>query len=387
MRLQLLVSHAYRTVPYYRGLMKQAGIKPADLRAIGDLRHLPVTTKRDLRDAGHDACISSKYRSRRLHLQSTSGSSGMPFKVYREVDAELRRTGFFLRALASAGYRVGNGLLMVVEPPDRQPPAWTRWRKLSFAEPAERLVEEMNRHRPKIVFGYVSPLRQLAILVSQGVSIHRPQAVVTVSEALDDTTRRQLEDTLKTKVFEIYGNVECGVIAWECPTHDGLHVAEDLVIVEQLPGADENSWRVVVTNLNVFAMPFLRYDTGDLAVNPPSGSCPCGRRLGRIGRLSGREMDGIDHVDGSFVPPFSITDFLDNISSISRFQVVQDRIGQIRVRLEQTEPPDEETANRIRNGMRSIIGAETKVTIEALPTLEPPPGNKFRIVENRSPRR
>ena len=117
--LRLVVDHAYRTVPYYRDLMRAAGLGPADIRCVQDLRHLPVTTKHGLRDAGYEACVSSAYRGQRLHMQSTSGSSGMPFQVYREPANERRRTGFLLRALGTAGYRLGDPLLLVVEPAER----------------------------------------------------------------------------------------------------------------------------------------------------------------------------------------------------------------------------------------------------------------------------
>ena len=121
--LRLVVEHAYRTVPYYRDLMRAAGLGPADIRCVQDLRHLPVTTKHGLRDAGYEACVSSAYRGQRLHMQSTSGSSGMPFQVYREPANERRRTGFLLRALATAGYRLGTRCCLWSNLPNGRRPA------------------------------------------------------------------------------------------------------------------------------------------------------------------------------------------------------------------------------------------------------------------------
>jgi phenylacetate-CoA ligase len=383
-KLRVLVEHAFRTVPYYRDLMRDAGLRPSDISHVADLRHIPLTTKQDLRDAGHEACVSSAYRGQQLHVQSTSGSSGIPFKAYREHAAERRRTGFLLRALATAGYRLGDPLLLVVEPAERPPPAWTRWRKLGFDQPAGRLLAELNGHRPTVVLGYVSPLRQLAKLARRtGALAHRPKAVVTVSEGLDPETRRLVAETLGAEVFEIYGSVECGVIAWECPAHAGLHVAEDSVVVELLRGAHEHSSRVVVTNLNVLAMPFLRYDTGDLAAAPPEGACACGRGFARIGRVSGREMDGLRRADGSFVPPFSLTNVVGAVPGVRRYQIVQDEIGLVRVRLEQAAAPSAEVARSIEQGIKDVVGEGTRVVVETVATLEPPPGRKFRIVENR----
>ena len=97
----------------------------------------------------------------------------------------------------------------MVEPAERPPPGWTRWRKLGFDQPPDRLLTELNCHKPTVVFGYTSPLRQLAKLIRRkGVRAHRPRAVVTVSEGLDSETRRLIADTLGAEVFEIYGSVE-----------------------------------------------------------------------------------------------------------------------------------------------------------------------------------
>jgi phenylacetate-CoA ligase len=383
-KLRILVEHAFGTVPYYRALMDSAGLQPQDIRSVADLRHIPITTKQALRDAGYDACISSTYRGQQLHMQSTSGSSGIPFKAYREPAAERQRTGFLLRALAAAGYRLADPLLLVVEPADRPPPGWTRWRKLGFDQPADRLLAELNDHRPTVVFGYVSPIRQMAKLIRDTAApAHRPKAVVTVSEGLDPESRTLIAETFGAAVFEIYGSAECGVMGWECSAHVGLHVAEDSVVVELLEGASDHSSRVIVTNLNVLAMPFLRYDTGDLAAAPPAGACTCGCGFARIGQLSGRETDGLQRTDGSFVPPFSLTNVIGGVPGIRRYQIVQDDVGLIRVRLEQTAGLSEETASRIEKGIKDVVRDDIRVVIETVATLEPPPGRKFRIVENR----
>ena len=113
-RLRALLDHTYRTVPYYRALLSAAMSDPATSERRpppGVAGYLPVTTKQDLRDAGYDVCISNVFDRASLHLQDTSGSSGRPFKVYRERNAERLRSGYLLRALVAAGFRLGDRLL------------------------------------------------------------------------------------------------------------------------------------------------------------------------------------------------------------------------------------------------------------------------------------
>ncbi len=237
---------------------------------------------------------------------------------------------------------------------------------------------------PRSSIGYVSALRQLARHVREtGAAAHRPRSVVTVSESLDPATRTLLAESFRAPVFDIYGSVEFGVIAWECERHDGYHVAEDSVLVETLPEGEDGLYRLVITNLNVRAMPLIRYDLGDFATRGPVGPCPCGRTFGRLGSIQGRVLDSVERPDGGYVPPFSLTTAISEAPGIRRFQIVQEDLDLIRVRLERTSPPEGDLVAHIRDQVRAIVDDRVRVVVEATASLEPPPGVKFRVVENR----
>ncbi len=383
-KLRALVRHAYQTVPDYRARCKAAGVGPDDIRSLADLPRLPIMTKAELQAVPEADRLSSAFRRDALLSMVTSGSTGRPFTTFRELPAEHQRNGFFLRALAAAGYRLGDRLMLVVERPQRPGTTWTCWRKLTFYEPPERLLEELNRHRPAILYGYVSVLRQLARHIrATGTPAHRPRSVVTVSESLDPATRALLVESFRAPVFDVYGSVEFGVIAWECATHDGYHMAEDSVLVETLPAGADGLCRLVITNLNVRAMPLIRYDLGDFASPGPAGPCPCGRTFGRLGWIQGRMTDSVHRRDGGHVPPFSLTTAISEIPGIRRFQIVQEDLDLIRVRLERTSPPEGELVDHISGQVRAIVDDRVQVMVEATASLEPPPGVKFRVVENR----
>ena len=103
-------------------------------------------------------------------------------------------------------------------------------------------------------------------------------------------------------------------------------------------------------------------------------------------RVSGREMDDLRRADGSFVPPFSLTNTVGAIPGIRRYQIVQDETGLLRVRLEQATAPSPEVSSRIEKGIREVVNEGTQIVVENVTTLEPSPGQKFRIVENRTRR-
>ena len=87
--------------------------------------------------------------------------------------------------------------------------------------------------------------------------------------------------------------------------------------------------RLLLTNLHNEAMPLIRYDQADLAVVGDGAPCACGRRFRRLEAIQGRVMDSILRPDGSHIPPFSVTSVVREIPGVRRFQIVQERPGQL----------------------------------------------------------
>ena len=383
-RLRELVRHACATVPFYRRLYAQERVEPAAIHSLGDLEHLPVITKAQMQAEREDDLLSDTRRKDALVTAITSGSAGRPFRTYRDLALEQRRAGYLLRALATAGYRLGDRLLMVVESAERPGTGWTRWRKLTFHDRPDFVLAEINRLRPKVLYGYVSALRQVARLARErGQAVHRPDSVVTVSETLDQDTRQELATAFGAPVFDIYGSIEMGVIAWECGVRPGFHLAEDSMIAETLPAV--GGARLVLTNLHNMAMPLIRYDQADLT-ELDHAACPCGRRFRRLTAVQGRVMDAIVRPDGSQVSPFLVTTAVRGAPGVRRFQIVQDRPGALTARIESAAPLTAPTIAGIEAALGQALGPGTAVTCEQVATLEPPPGVKFRLIESRIPR-
>ncbi len=300
-KLVRLVRHAYATVPYYKNLFDQAGVSPAAIATLDDLQRLPLTTKLTLSQHDPDELISSRFKRADLEHDSSSGSSGTPFSVYLDKHYVLNRNLRFLRGLMAAGYRPGDRLLLITDRHGGKGKPWLRWEKFSPEDSAERLLKRIDARRPAVLYGSGTPLRQLAEkILETGHVISSLKSVVWTAETLDEKTRRLLERAFAAKVFDFYGLTEMGLVAWECPAHAGYHVSDDSIIVEYLPlsGAEGSSrpagpHRMVMTNLNLYSMPLIRYDSGDVGVAQPTERCRCGRGLSRLDRVEGRVVDTI----------------------------------------------------------------------------------------------
>ncbi len=387
-KLRTLVAHAYESVPYYRALFDGAGVDPASMRTPEDLSRIPVSTKKELQAAGLTATTSSALRPEALASETTSGSTGRPFTLRFDRRWKSLQRGLFLRALATAGYRPGQRVMMLTGPEDKRLPAWSGWRHVSFDTPPAAVLEEMTRFRPHVLYGWVTPLRALANQLAHSTATgHAPRAVVTTAEGLDHSTRQTLRSAFRADVFDVYGLTEMGVVAWECASHDGYHLAEDASIVEFLPLAQGDSGcRLIMTNLEQRAMPLIRYDPGDLGVAGPSEPCSCGRKFARLSRVDGRAVDCLRLDDGRIVSPYTITLALEGVTGLDRYQVVQDRLDELNVRFESSRPADPAIAVAAVRAIRSVVGERMKVEAHREASLDPGAGRKFRVVDCRLPR-
>jgi len=375
-------------VPFYRDRWDAAGIGPESIRSLDDLARIPIVSKREMQAAGPEAITSTAFDAASLVEARTSGSSGRPFTIRFDARWLSVRRALFGRALMAAGYRPGRRLLMLTGGDKRQPPAWYRWRYASYKEEPARLLDELERFRPFAVYGWVTPLRELARHAREaGWQAHRPFVIVTTAETLDEATRRLLSETFGARVFELYGLTEMGTAASPCPSAGGFHLAEDVCLTEFPDEPTKgDAAPIVMTNLELYATPFIRFDTGDLAV-PVSGDsverCACGRSLARIERIEGRLVDSVRLDSGRVISPFQLTIELEKIPGIERYQIIQEDVNRFTVRYEGSELGSDERERAARRALVRVVGPRCEVRTERHENLDPPPGRKFRVVESR----
>jgi phenylacetate-CoA ligase len=379
-KLRRVVSHAWDNVPYYRRLFDGAGIGPDSIRSVDDLVRLPVTTRKDLLEAGEDA-FSRSYPRRELVSHRTTGSTGEPMTMYFDRHFERVRSLAFLRALLAAGYRPGQRLLMMKAGRAERSPWWTRWDNVSFDEAPESIARRLEETRTAMLYGWVTPIREVATYVRDaGIRLPGLRAIVTTAEALDEPTRALLAEAFEAEVFNFYGLTEMGTVAWECSRHDGLHLSEDIVFAETSPGAtDDDDQAMIMTNLELTAMPLIRYQTGDLAISLDTRACPCGRGFHRIRQVSGRMVDCLRLPNGRMLSPYRVTLALETVPRLSRYQVVQERPDRLVMRYEGAET----CRDAARQALAELVGSDVQIEIRREDSIRPEPGRKFRVVASR----
>ena len=373
-KLRRVVSHAYEQVPFYRKRFEEAGLHPSQIQGLQDLDRIPITTKADLRAAGERARVRESLPLERCRRAYTSGSSGEPFAVLLDRRDLARRNAQHFRSMLSIG--VGPRERLVHVGPIRWPAKrWTHrlgiWPReyVSPAWPPTRQLEELRRFAPDVL--WTAPTRLRALWEAAGRdfrNLGQPRAVILGAECLDPAMTREMREQWGVEIFNFYGSVEFGRIARECTAHEGLHVDADLLHLELLPTqvteGDQSLASTVVTQLEVNAMPLLRYDLGDLASWLTDEPCTCGSHFPRIQPPRGRNHRVVLLPSGRTLSSSIFSFLLREFTVLRRYRVVQETPGLFRILIDPLPGAGAPPLAEIEGRVLEALGEDVEVVCE-----------------------
>ena len=388
-RLQLLVSHAYNHVPFYRRRLDEAGIRAANVTSIEDLAALPPLTKDDIREHVHFDLLAENAHLPDLYQVRTSGSTGAPLLCYVDRTQLELRWASTLRSQEWTGYRFGDRTVRLWHQTigmNRTQIAKERldaWLSRRLFIPAFRMtsknlddiVGQIVRHAPTMIDGYAESFNLLAQFLDRH-PIHCPslKGLMSSAQTLSNGSRRIIERSFQCGVFDKYGAREFSGIAYECDRHSGYHVVAESYIVEIIkngrPAKPGEVGEVLVTDLNNRCMPFLRYRLGDLAKPAASSTCSCGRGLPLIGEIMGRTQSIVIGTEGQFLPGAFFAHLLKDYDyAIKQFQVYQERFGAIELRIVKGGRFSQGVLDQILGQLHDYLGRDLVIDVEFVDSL------------------
>lgn len=395
--LQKIVHHAYNTVPYYRRVFDERKLKPADIQSVGDLRKLPILTKEDVRKHC-DEMVSRDFDRRGLVFAHTSGTSGKSLQFYAEQRAIQFRWALWWRHKRrfdiefDAPYATFTGL-MAVPPSQAHPPYWREdWpmRQTVFTmhhivpSKVEDIVARLNRGGFEYYSGYPSILYVLADLIQErGLKITAPPKIIfTGAENLYENQRQFISAVFGCPVTDQYGFSEgCGN-ASRC-REDLFHEDFEYGILEcenprQLD-ADTRQGRIIATGFGSRAMPFLRYDVGDIGTWIRKG-CACGRKSIVLTAIEGRVEDYVVTPEGRRILRFDYV--FKDAGNVKEAQVVQRQLGSICLRIVRRPSYSSADEELLRREIAFRVSPRLAVAFEYVDEIEREPNGKFRAVRS-----
>jgi len=204
--------------------------------------------------------------------------------------------------------------------------------RIPIGLPLPMIVAAMNGIDGDGLATYPSMLSALVSEARAGALRIRPRRIVTMAEPLFDEIREAAEQTWEAPVANMWGTSEAGIVGIGCFVERGMHLADDLVIVEAVdahgravpPGMP--SAKVFLTNLANVLQPLIRYEITD-QVAMLDQACSCGSAHRRVADIQGRVDDEFAYNDGTRVHPHVFRSVLVREPAVTEYQVHQTADG------------------------------------------------------------
>lgn len=343
LKLQKLLEIAYNNTEYYRGMFDNLGLLPEDISNLDDLSKIPILEKKTIIEHGEKL---RNFKIKDVFKSETSGSTGEPLIFYRNEKWESAGRAAQLRGYSWYG----------VKPWDRNGYLWghlygskfqfktrvldmllNRFRMFSYS-PEDIKIFSKKLKKAKYIEGYSSMIYEVAKQINKGHDKpYKIKMVKGTSEKIFDSYQDEVSKAFGQKMISEYGAAETSLIAFECPAGN-MHVAMENVIVEVENG------EILVTNLNSFSMPIIRYKLGDSITLDRNKRCTCGMEHEIITDIVGRIGKNIYGVEGKY-PSLTLYYIFKSLAlktgySLS-YQAIQHERGKLQLLFERVTNEDE----------------------------------------------
>ncbi|MGN8897243.1 phenylacetate--CoA ligase family protein [Flavonifractor sp. HCP28S3_F3] len=408
-RLVKQVHNVWDNVPYYRKKMEEKGLTPEDIKGVDDLHKLPFVTKDDLRQAYPYGLLARPLKDC-VRIQSTSGTTGKRVVAfYTQHDIDLWED-CCARAIMAAGgtnedvCQVSYGYGLFTGGPglnggSHKVGCLTIPTSSGNTERQIMFIRDLNATilccTPSYAAYLAESMKEMGLTPDQ-IPL---KAGIFGAEAWSQEMRKNIEETLGIKAYDIYGLTELSGpgVSFECSAQTGMHINEDHFIAEIIdPNTGEvlpegSKGELVFTSITKEAFPLLRYRTRDICVLHHE-DCPCGRTHVKMSKPMGRSDDMLI-IKGVNVFPSQIETVLLGQSFAPNYQIIVDRVNNtdtMEVLVEMTPEMFSDQLSQVAEkekqvvaALKAMLGIYAKVRLVAPKSITRSEGKAVRVIDKR----
>lgn len=409
-RLRTLIARVYESVPFYRKRFDEAGIRPEQIKTLGDIERIPFTRKSDMRD-NYPFGLFAVPKKKVVRIHASSGTTGKPTVVgYSRADMDIWSDLIARLAVAvgvtdedvaqvSFGYGLFTGAFGLHQGLEKIGASVI---PMSSGNTDKQLMI-MEDFGATVLIATPSYALYMSELARERGLMQRLKLRVGLfgSEGCSDEMRQKIEENFGIVATDNYGMSELmgPGVSGECMERCGLHIAEDHFYPEIIdPKTGEvlpegETGELVITTLTKEALPILRYRTGDIT-RLTTEPCKCGRTHIRMDKVKGRTDDMLI-IKGVNVFPTQIESVLMQMEHIGpHYQLIVRREGfmdslQVNVELIDAAVLEryselERIQKSIHDKLKSVLGLDTKINLVEPKSIERFQGKAKRVIDLRN---
>ena len=383
--LKILLDRACNETEFYK-----------KFNGIYDLHKFPVINKSIIRET-QNSFLSNKYNRGRLHQISTSGSTGTPFKTYQNKEKRNRVLAELIYYGNKIGYKVGKKLVFLrfVES------GYAKTKLKQFIQNQEVIrINNMSDENLENICNKILKLENGTILMAypstlalviniferMGITkVSNIAGIITGAEVLTDGNRRKIKEMFKCPIVSRYSNQENGILAQDCDEFNEYHINRADYIIEILKfNSDQKAeegeiGRIIVTDLFNYAMPMIRYDTGDIGSIVNKSKCKENTPV--LSNLEGRKLDMLHDTSGKRLSFFAIDEMFYDLPYVKQYQLIQKNQLDFTINLVCTDGSIVEEGKIILQ-LKNIFGQDANIELvysEGIPVIN---SGKFKYIIN-----
>lgn len=378
-KLAQMLQYAGAHCSYYKDVFRHVGFDPNSLDGFDKL---PLLDKASIR--GHrNELISDEIESMDFYTMNTGGSTGEPLeflvsRIAGQIDAVHQEFVYRL----TMQYQPGDMIVAFdgSSVPAKSLDAHKYWvvtsgqdipyGRLSYSSLylREETIPYYVRHimdtKPSILRGYPSFINDIAeYVLENGISIpFQVKGVQLTAENAHDWQIDNIRKAFNTEVFLQYGHSEVCVYGYTFDNTYEYNCSPFYGFTEVLDGGgmhvnSGDVGEVVVTGFYNFAMPFIRYRTGDLALFKGNVD-----GIVRIGKIVGRTQDCIftERREKVALTALIFGQHYRAFRNIQKWQLQQEIPGKVKVRIIKEKGFSAEDEIEIRAKFKDICGVDTE---------------------------
>lgn len=390
--LQKLLEHAVSNVPYYRKL----NIGMLQNSPYEWLQNFPIMRKDNMR-VHIDEMIADGYNKERLVICKSSGSSGIQGTTYESKKEQSIHRAIQILFWEWSGYYLGKTIVQTGMTPrtslKRLKDFLLRTHYIfAFSHDESQFIDLLHKIKNKRnihLAGYASSLNVFAeIAKKKNINNIHFDAAISWGDKLFEKYKQNIFNVFGCNCYDTYGCSEGVLIGAKKESRFFLYNVSTCVCGDcgknGNPVPDGELGYVLITRLDAFYMPLIRYYIGDLAVKLPKDKYPHKRELPYplLERIIGRDTDIVRTRNGAYLVVHAFTGIFEHYPEILQFKIIQYNFDGIEIEYIKGNGFCVDVLEEIKNKIIQGLKDEFVITFKEVKVIEATKSGKPQIIQS-----